>query len=106
MKAAIVVLLVSGIAMAEPTVYYVDTPSVLAAQGGMIELPPGYFVPVDAWNQIDAGVKADQRNLVKLRTENAELRKAVDEGTPLLALLIAGVVGAAASGTIVYALTR
>lgn len=110
MKYALALLLIPGVALAEdapspeqPTIVYVDKPAIIVTKDGtaMTELPPGFFLPEPAFYAVDAELRRLQMGEVKLKAENERLREAVDT-IPVLPFIIAGAVGLAVGGAVVY----
>lgn len=81
MAAALSVLLLSGGVAADPLpeVIPVTESVTLRADGGAeLRVPPGYYVPLDAWQALDAEIKRSQTAETRLSAENLSLRKSAE----------------------------
>lgn len=96
----IALMLVATSATAEPL--RLRTASTVKTDGGSeLRLPAGYFLEDELWEKLDAEVRRLQAVETSLKTENSELRQAIENSTaaPLVmavsALALGLIVGAA-----------
>ncbi len=74
-------------------IYHLKSPSTLETEkGSKLQLPPGYFLDEETWQERDLEMRRLQEQEARLGAENLSLRGSAND-FPWLATGVAGVVG-------------